>query len=63
MVGNTNCEGGEQADADRSEGSTGGEKGTHVGCIGGRRTSGDAPEVGAMAKEELDLETQSPWLS
>lgn len=45
---------GEQVDADRSEGNTGREKDTRVGYIGGRRTNDDAPELGAMAKDELD---------
>lgn len=62
MAGSRNFVNGEQVDADRSEGSTGREKGTRVGYIGGRRTNDDAPELGAMAKDELDLGTRSPWL-
>lgn len=67
MAGSRNLAYGEQADPDHSEGSAGresigGETGTLVGCIGGRRTSDDAPELGAMVKHELDLRTQSPWL-
>lgn len=60
MAGNKNFVGGGRADADR-KGSTGVEKGTRVGCIGGRRTSGDAPELRAMAKDKLDFGARSPW--
>lgn len=52
---------GEQAGPDRSKGSAGGEKGNRADCTGGR-TSGDAPERGAMAKDEPGLGTPSPWL-
>lgn len=62
MAGNKNFPCGMQSDADRSKGSTGEEKGSREGCIGGKRTSGDAPELGAMGKDELDLGTRSPWL-
>ena len=54
MAGNRNFPCGVQADADRSKGSTGEEKGTREGCIGGKRSSGGAPERGAMWKDELD---------
>lgn len=62
MAGNKNFLCGVQSDADRSKGSAGEEKGTREGCIGGKRTSGDAPELGATAKDGLDLRTRSPWL-